>query len=200
MADIDHEANARKARTDSLAAQYLDIDQKKLAKDAKTITDALPDNVRLFITGGAGSGKSTVSSELGELLDVPVFDFDEYIPGGYSKDPKVYRKRLLDGMDSLWGSLPVKKSWIVEHVESCNDEMVKAFRPTHCLIICPPATRAMRTAAARSLVSGESPAAQYRREQRAMESAEYARMQFDAVPGKIVLRGKGWELKEVKMC
>jgi hypothetical protein len=196
----DHEANEKKALTDALAAQFLNIDQEKLAKDAKTIADAMPSSFRLAVTGGAGSGKSTVSSELSELLDVPVFDFDEYIPGGYSKDPKVYHKRLLDGMDNLWGDLPFKKSWIIEHVEACNDEMVKAFSPTHCLLLCPPASRAMRTAAARSLVANESDATQFRREQRAMESAEFSRMQFDAVPGKIILLGKGWELKEVKMC
>jgi hypothetical protein len=195
-------ANAQKAKTDRLAGELLGVDggrKKKLANDiAARLVGVTP--IRLLVTGGAGSGKSSVSRLLAAKLDIPNFDFDKYIPGGYHKDPKVYRKRLLDGMQKLFDALPWRPGagWLVEHVEACSADMLGAFQPTHCLHLAPPAARALDVAAARSAVAGEPPREQYAREQRAMESAEIARMQFSKVPGRVMAHGSGWELKEMR--
>ena len=199
MAVVDRAANARKDRTDSLAADLLNIDPTPRLKNAKRIAQLVGTGARMVITGGAGSGKSSIACDLAELLDVPMFDFDEYVPGGFDKDSKVYRKRLLDAMDNLWGDLPSKGGWIIEHVEACNEYIVKAFRPQYALLVDPPAAKMLRTAAARSQVNNESEKTQLARVKRAMESAEYARMQYADVPGEKVEKGKGWELKKVKM-
>lgn len=204
MPTVDHKANERKRDLDTLAAELLNIDQEKLVTEAGKIAfdllgkDVNGPPIRLCITGGAGSGKSTIASVIAERLSLPCFDFDEYIPGGYHKDQKTYHKRLLDGMDNLCNDLPTKRGWVIEHVEACNDDMVKAFRPTHCLILEPKTSRIMRTANARGEVAEDTPSKTYEREQRALESAEYARMQFEEVNGDVVKAGEGWRLKKVK--
>lgn len=190
-------ANATKARTDQLAGELLGSGSK-VQKMAQEISALLfwEDPLHLCISGGAGSGKSSVARRLAKILDVPVFDFDEFIPGGYHRDPKVYRKRFVDGMSSLWDALP-RGPWIVEHVEACNDEMLRAFKPNAVLHLSPPASHAMSTAAARSAVAGEGPEEQYGREQRALESAVISSNQFSKTPGKVIGQGRGWVLKKL---
>ena len=197
MPRVDHQANARKRGYDSLAASLLDLDNKKLESTAGGIAFDLlgPEQVRLFVTGGAGAGKTSVASVIGERLNLPVFDFDEYIPGGHHKDVRIYRKRLLDGMDNLWNDVPVKKGWIIEHVEACSSDMVESFKPTHCLLMRPPMRHLQLVAGARSEVSGIE---EHELAQRALETAKRSVEQFAAVPGKIVKRGTGWVLKKLE--
>jgi hypothetical protein len=196
MPTVDRELNAKKRRLDHLAGELLDLDKKDLELEASGIAfDLLGESpIRLCVTGAAGSGKTTASAVIGERLNLPVFDFDEYVPGGYHEDGKIYRKRLIDGMSNLFDALPVKRGWIVEHVEACNEDMVKAFRPTFCLLICPPTDRLLQVARVRSSLSADDPLC---RELRALQSAEYAKMQFDAVPGDTIKETAGWRLKRV---
>ncbi len=44
--------------------------------------------------------------------------------------------------------------------------------------------------------AGSKPSELWDIEQRALESAEYARTQFVKAPGKVIARGKNWLLKE----
>jgi hypothetical protein len=133
-----------------------------------------------------------LSEALGSL---PVFDFDEFIPGGYTKNHKYYRSRLMKGLVALWEAIPSKGGWIVDHVESCSDDFVKTFRPNFALFIHQPGAKLVQTAQVRSKVSGEEHS--FEREQRALESAEYAKMQFEELPGDIVLKAPQFKLKRI---
>ena len=199
MPRVDREANAKKKAIDSLAASLLDIDKEHLIRLAGDLAFRLlgPETVRLMVTGGAGSGKTTISSTIAERLNIPSFDFDEYIPGGYTPNGKDYRHRLVCGMVRLYDDLPYKTGWIVEHVEACNADMVTAFKPTHCLLITQPVSHLLRTAQARGEAAEDSDEDVVAREKRALESSEYAKMQFEQVPGEVVGRGKGWVLKKL---
>jgi hypothetical protein len=198
MPTVDPRANARKAEIDTLAADMLNWDQSRLVKLAKKIAAFVGGDttVRFCITGGAGSGKTSLAGELAEALAIPCFDFDEYIPGGYTWQAKEYRSRLVKGMSNLWDDLP-KSGWILEHVEACNEDVVKAFKPDFCIFMDPEVGRLLRTAQARGSVAGDTDEQVRKREQRALESSEYARMQFSKVPGKTVLEGDGWSMKKV---
>lgn len=198
MATVDPRANARKAEIDTRAADLLNWDQSRLVKVARKIADFVKgDATKTFcITGGAGSGKTSLAGELAEVLNVPNFDFDEYIPGGYTKDSKEYRGRLVKGMANLWEDMPHRPGWIIEHVEACNEDMLAAFKPDFCIFVDPEVERLLRTAQARGHVAGDDDQQVYKREQRALESSEYARMQFSKVSGPVVLSGKGWSMKK----
>lgn len=202
MPRVDHAANSKKRAIDSLAADLLDIDKNQLVRIAGDVAFRLlgPETVRLMVTGGAGSGKTTFSSTVAERLNIPSFDFDEYIPGGYTPNGKDYRHRLVRGMGRLYDDLPYKTGWIIEHVEACNADMVKAFKPTHCLLLIAPPGHLLRTAQARGEAAEDSPSETYAREKRALESSEYAKMQFDAVPGEVIGKMGGrhpWTLKKL---
>jgi len=196
MPTVDRKANEKKSALDDLASELLDIDKSKLERIGAGIAFDLlgPKPVRLCITGGAGSGKTTIAGTIAERLSIPCFNFDEYIPGGYVRDAAVYQHRLVDGMSNLWDDLP-PNGWIIEHVEACNPDMVKAFNPTHCLLVHPEAPFLLEVARARGKIARDTDRALYDREQRALESALYAKMQYDAVPGKVVSKGKEWTLK-----
>lgn len=198
MPTVDSRANARKAEIDTLAADMLSWDQSRLVKVAKKIAEFVKgDSSKTFcITGGAGSGKTSLAGELSEVLAIPNFDFDEYVPGGYTWQAKEYRARLVKGMTNLWDDMPRKPGWIIEHVEACNEDMVKAFKPDFCIFVDPEVERLLRTARARGHVAGDTDYQVRQREQRALESSEYARMQFSKVPGNVVLKGDGWEMKK----
>jgi hypothetical protein len=198
MPTVNPRANARKAEIDTLAADMLNWDQSRLEKVAKKIAAFVSGEPKTFcITGGAGSGKTSLAGELAEQLDIPNFDFDEYVPGGYTKESKEYQARLVRGMTNLWDDMPRRSGWIIEHVEACNEDMVKAFKPDFCIFLDPEVERLLRTAQARGAVAGDTDEQVRRREKRALESSEYARMQFEKVPGKSVLHGTGWEMKSL---
>lgn len=196
MPAVDRSANERKRKIDSLAGKLLGLDGDKLVSLGGDIAFRLlgPEQVRLMVTGGAGSGKTTVASVIAERLNLPCFDFDEYIVGGWHQDGKEYRRRLVAAMSKLYDDLPYKTGWVVEHVEACNQDMFKAFKPTHCLLLAPSAKQLMMVASARASAGGDSSAAGL--EQRALESSEYARMQFEKVSGEVMARGKNWVLKK----
>lgn len=195
MSKVDRSANARKKEVDLLASQLLQIDEEELVGAAGDIAFRLlgPEQVRLMVTGAAGAGKSTIASTIAERLNLPCFDFDEYIPGGFTPSGKEYRHRLVLGMGRLYDDLPYKTGWVVEHVEACNSDMVNAFKPTHCLLLTQSVERLLTTARARAAAAADEAAS---REKRALESSEYAKMQFEKVKGEIVGRGKGWVLKK----
>ena len=197
MPAVDHSANQRKRKIDALAGKLLDLDAEKLITLAGNIAFQLlgPERVRLMVTGGAGSGKTTVSSVIAERLNLPCFDFDEYVVNGWHPDGKEYRRRLVAAMSRLYDDLPYKTGWVVEHVEACNGDMLKAFQPTHCLLLAPPAQHLLDIAGARARAGGEKSPASL--EQRALESSEYARMQFEKAPGSVMARGNGWVLKKM---
>jgi hypothetical protein len=199
----EQEANASKNELDALAGELLDLDPQSQDHIVQQVAELLHGRqpVRLCITGGAGTGKSSFTRKLALKLGIAAYDFDQYIPGGWHRDVKTYHKRLIEGMGKLSDDLPRKKdaSWIIEHVESCNEEMLSVFRPTHCLLLSPPVQHVLSSASARSTVAQDPPTAQYLREQRALESTEIARSQFLKVPGRTLRRGVGWILKRTKL-
>jgi hypothetical protein len=194
-------ANARKKDIDALAAELLKPDKRRISEDVVSpITTYFFDHdvwpIHLCITGGAGAGKTTVANLMSEALgSVPVFDFDEFIPGGYTKNHKDYRTRLMKGLMALWEALPSKGGWIVDHVESCSEDFVKSFKPNYALFLHRPGSALVQTAKVRSKVSGEDNS--FDREQRALESAEYAKIQFESLPGNIVLKTPQFKLKNI---
>lgn len=201
MPIVDQSANERKDRLDELAAELLGVDDEELVRDGGDVAFRLlgTNPVRLVVAGGAGAGKSTTARAIAERLSLPVFDFDKYVPGGYSTDAKVYRKRLLDGLTNLFDDLPARRDsgWVVEHAEACSEELVKAFHPTHALLLRPSTTRLLDASRARSRAGEESADTQYRRERRALESSVFALMQFRKLRGKVLARTKTWVLKKL---
>jgi adenylate kinase family enzyme len=65
---------------------------------------------RIFITGNAGSGKTTLAKHVGKLLDLPVFGLDEIVwqPG--------WRKSSDDWRTEKIAELVSRQAWVIEGV------------------------------------------------------------------------------------
>jgi shikimate kinase len=201
MSQTEAVANERKLAIDALTAELLKPNHEQIKEEivdpiAAYFFDHENWPINLCITGGAGAGKTTVAKLLSAAVgSVPVFDFDEFIPGGYTKNPKEYRARLMRGLMALWEAIPAKGGWIIDHVESCNEEFIKSFRPNFALYIHQPGSVLVNTARARAQASGEKDSTD--REQRALESAEYAKLQFKQLQGVVVLKNPTFKLKKI---
>jgi hypothetical protein len=191
----DTHANAQKADTDAKAAELLDIDQKELAKASKTIAGILEHlevpKMKIVITGAAGSGKTTLAGELSKKLEVPVFDLDEFIEGGWTSDKEEYKKRFVKALYQVWQKLPANGSWIIDHVEACNSDILRILRPNFLILVHPPDSRIVATAKARMVVSSDKSD----RIPRAMQSKKTAEKQFKDAGGMLLRKEKGWTLK-----
>ena len=194
-----NDANTRKRQLDELASSLLAIDPADTERRLARFIEALGPmkELRLCVTGGAGSGKTSFTTAVSRAFGVPVYDFDEYIEGGYHPDGPAYLARLEAARQKLWLALPQEGGWLVEHVESCNEDMVKLLKPTHCAIIEPSIEYIRKVAAARSQAADDGPVLAAEREKRALESREYARMQFEKVGGKVLFSKSGTTLKKL---
>jgi adenylate kinase family enzyme len=67
---------------------------------------------RIFITGNAGSGKTTLAKHVGKHLDLPVFGLDEIVwrPG--------WRKSPTDWRAEKTAALIAPKAWVIEGVST----------------------------------------------------------------------------------
>lgn len=190
-------ANAQKAKTDQEAGQLLDFDKKKLQQGVAELIKILSTfkNPTIVVTGGAGSGKSTVSGMLSEKLGIKEFDLDKYIEGGHTKDKDAYQARLKKAWYNVWQDLPNEGGWIIEHVEACNPELVGMFEPDLAILVDPGEQKLKLTAAARNKVGKEDPT----REKRALETMTKAKKQFNALDGeKVVLKSTLYSLKRLE--
>jgi GTPase SAR1 family protein len=185
-------ANAKKAETDTLAAQLLDLDSARLKKQATRVANFIrnsvsKENARIVITGGAGSGKTTFAGALSKELKLKDFDLDEYVEGGHTADQEAYETRLHNAFLGVWQDLPDKTGWVIEHVEACHPFLVETFEPSFAILVDPGADRLKRTAEARNAVGKADPS----REKRALETMKKAKKQFKALSGKEVSLSNG---------
>jgi hypothetical protein len=194
----DLKANAAKAEMNTRAAELLKLDEDALHQQAVKIADAIlaafDGAPRVVVTGGAGSGKTTLAVALEKELGVKNFDFDEYIPGGWTADVEEYARRFHKGLYELWEDVPPKKGWIIEHVEACRPELLGLYNPDFAVLVDPGEERLRQAAEARTAVAGNGEG----RLPRALQSDNKAKAQFKALKGKVLLTVPGFVLKKVE--
>lgn len=185
--------NQEKRENDRLASTLLRIDDRSQDRIAKTIAEVIPFKVpKLMLSGAAGANKSTVGKKLSDRLGVPVFDFDDYITGGWDINNGVYRKRLLDALYELWNQMPSKGGWILEHVEACNPMLLDTLKPNVAILLKPGLHHVQEVAKARDIASGATdPIRQYR----ATQSGIRAASNFMNIDHRKIHLGEGWTLK-----
>jgi hypothetical protein len=188
-------ANARKALTDRAVEAFIGMDRQILRNMAQEALFKMKPPYRIVVCGGAGSAKTTFSEELGKILEIPTFDLDQYIPGGWVEDEKVYRRAFSEGLNNLWNDVPVEKEWIIEHVEAAGPEVRDLFHPKWAIHLHPGVSQLRAIAKLREIFSGESSGS---REIRALSSDKISMSQFRDAPGRVVSEGYGWTLKELR--
>lgn len=189
-------ANALKAKTDEKVGEVLNLSEEKVKRRAKTVGQLLRregEPARVVVTGGAGAGKSTFAGSLSDILEVPVFDFDKYIKGGFTPDASEYKDRLNSAVYDLWSDLPKSDTgYIIEHVESCNPTLIRMLNPNFAVLLDPGEEHLKRTAQVRNQVGMFNRT----REKRALDSMKTARKHFDDAPGTIVMKDGGILVKQ----
>ena len=174
--------NAAKAERDERAAEVLGLSLGKISKQAEDLAAMLKKHQRnsykIVLTGGAGSGKTTLANELSKKLEIPIYDLDNYIRGGWTPDREEYEQRLFHAIYDLWTDLPAGDyGWIVEHVEACSPTITKFLRPNFAVLLDPGEEALMAAARARNSVGSHDE----RREDRAVSSSKLAKEQFNAM-------------------
>ena len=204
----DPEANKAKSALDVMAAKIMSLDIDAVREAAGDIYDALVDRLgngphegtlnmqRIIVAGGAGSGKTTIAAALSKSIGVKSFDFDEYIPGGWTEDKKEYDRRFNKALYELWEDVPQKKGFIVEHVEACNPDLVGLYRPDIAILVDPGLERLRQVAEARTEAS--SAADPKNRLTRALQSDGRAKTQFKALPGEVIYKANGFTVKDLR--
>lgn len=186
---IRSQENVAKKKTDDLAGQLLSLDDRKMARLAEALAELIIGDeknrdLRICVAGGAGSGKSTLAKELSKQLELPVFDLDQFIKGGWTKNQKEYDRRFANALYDCWSALPAKKGWIIEHVEAGNPYLITAFKPSYLIRLTPSERHLRRVAGARALAAGEnSPVG---RVQRALDSDRISKEQFNQAKGTLM--------------
>lgn len=184
--------NAQKQRTDDLAGSLLELDDNVVkgwaAKAANTL---LGHRGRIIVTGGAGSGKTTFSKELARLLEIPHLDLDTFIKGGYTPKEKVYEQRLIDGLMSLWNSLP-RGGFVVEHVLAARPDIIQVLRPTAVILLNATDKHLIRVASGRAVAARED--SPNERIARAIQTGRQARNYYETLAWKEVKNGR-WKMK-----
>lgn len=190
-------SNAIKEKTDERAAEVLNFSEEKTKRKAKTVGQLLRregEPARIVVSGGAGSGKTSFSSSLSDVLDVPVFDFDKYIKGGWTADKDEYENRLNAAVYDLWSDLPKSDTgYIIEHVEACNPTLVRMLNPNFAVLLSPGDDVLKRTAEVRNFVGVYNRT----REKRALDSMKTSRRHFDSLPGTVVMKDGGILVKQL---
>ena len=204
----DPELNKAKAVADSKAGELLHLDEDVLRAQAKMLSDAIFKEMgdavlagvdpRVLVTGGAGSGKTTLAGHLAKALGVKNLNFDEYIPGGWTSDSEEYAKRFNKGLYEMWDDVPKKKGWVIEHVEACDPDLVGLYRSDFAVLVDPGEERLRAAAEARSAVMSKGTDGNKDRLARALQSDKKAKAQFNAMKGKIIAKVPGLLLKVVE--
>jgi len=204
----DPELNKAKAVADSKAGELLHLDEDVLRAQAKMLSDAIFKEMgdavlagvdpRVLVTGGAGSGKTTLAGHLAKALGVKNLNFDEYIPGGWTSDSEEYAKRFNKGLYEMWDDVPKKKGWVIEHVEACDQDLVGLYRSDFAVLVDPGEERLRAAAEARSAVMSKGTDGNKDRLARALQSDKKAKTQFNAMKGKIIAKIPGFLLKVVE--
>ena len=194
----EEEANAEKRLVESAVASLLKIDQAaidRLAVDIAKMIRKSGKTPKVFITGAAGSNKSTLAASLSKELEVPAFDLDDYVKGGYTEDEKKYAHRLVMAWGAVWTDMPSNQNgWILEHVEMCHRTAVDIFKPNFAVLLSPSKSHLMEVADARDRVGDDSKGGRWRR---AQETAVRSHGQFDALSTSKFVHGPGWFFKEL---
>ncbi len=183
--------NAKKARTDALASDLLNIDHGAFQKATETLAATIrqrSSRKKIVITGGAGSGKSTLAIALSKALEIPSFDLDEYIVGGWTQDSTEYKRRFSEALYKVWQDLPARGDWIIEHVEACSPDSINMLRPTISIYVHPGEEQLIITAKAREHVSGDGQDRVYR----AIQSNSIADRQFYDAGGLLLMDCMYW--------
>ena len=204
----DPELNKSKLMADAQAGELLHLDEDVLKGQAKMLSDAIHKEMgdavlsgvdpRVLITGGAGSGKSTMAGHLSRALGVKNLNFDEYIPGGWTSDSQEYAKRFNKGLYEMWDDVPKKKGWVIEHVEACDPDLVGLYPSDFAVLVDPGEERLRAVAEARSSVMGNGTEGNKDRLARALQSDKKAKAQFNAMKGKVIAKVPGYLLKVVE--
>ena len=199
----DQAANAAKAQTDTKAAGLLGLDEDAVKKVAKAVAkdilalhkDDIP--IRIVMSGGAGSGKTTFARLLSEELGVKNIDLDEYVPGGFTTDKDEYARRFNKSLYEVWDSVPPKKGWIIEHVEACNKDLVGLYSPNFAILVDPGLERVTAAAKGRADVADEKDPSH--RIERGIQSSMKAKKQFEALraPSAGTIHFTGFTLKSI---
>jgi hypothetical protein len=193
------QANAQKAETDTLAAEILNLDEKKVAKTIKRLSSLIESTeapqIRIVMTGAAGSGKTTAAGIMAKQLSLKDFDLDEYIEGGHTGDAGSYNARLLKAFTHVWQDLPSRTGWIIDHVEACHPDLVKTFKPLFAIFVDPGEKRIRDAAEARNRVRGKDDPG---RVKRAMDSLKTAKKQFSALKAIAEVETEGFVLKQLE--
>jgi len=189
----EEQANANKKRIDDLTSVLLGLDRASITEQASKVAKHIQKPFQIVVCGAAGASKTTFSNALSSVLDIPSFDFDEYIQGGWTQDKAKYQGRILDGLDSLWDDL--SKAWIVEHVEACSPTFLRSLDPKWAIHLRPEKEQLKAVAQTRDLVSNESDGV---RAQRAISTSRTSLTHFESAPGNVVASGTGWVLKELR--
>jgi len=194
----DVELNRAKSDADAKVSELLKVDKEAIDSKAGEIGDVIlkeMDDIlspKVVVTGGAGSGKTTIASALAKALGVKSLSFDEYVPGGWVDDKEEYARRFSKGLYEMWEDVPPRKGWVIEHVESCGESLVGLYRPDFALLVDPGDEHLGRVAEARSSIQGSVTLS------RSLQSAEKAKTQFNALPGSVLMKVPGFVLKKVE--
>jgi hypothetical protein len=197
----DPKANAFKAKVDQGARDLLQPDSSALrstAARAAKLLRAEKAHLRIAVLGGAGSGKSTFSRLLSKELGIPVFDLDQFIPEGWTKDKKIYDERFSKGLENLWPEVPVQKEWIIEHVRAADPELLESYKPSFVILVEQPLHKVLTTAEARDVAAQDLGAKSSvgSRQMRALQSREEAHRMFNRTRGFLLRQVESfWKAK-----
>lgn len=191
----ERESNEKKNLVDRAVESFIGMGKNFARQTAEEVILKLKDPYKIVVCGGAGSTKTTFSEALGDVLDIPTFDLDMYIPGGWTPNKKDYEHAFAEGLNNVWDDLPLAKSWIIEHIEASGPAVRDLFKPKWAIHLHFGQEQLKLVAMLRDAVSGESEGA---RELRALSSNKLSFDQFTKAPGKVIAEGYGWSLKELE--